>query len=698
MLLIGERLGLVQIAKIPAFYQARGAMGRIHESVRGQIQLTTEDLALLNPFLVGFDVSWGRIYEKYNAKLKSFIIKPEQYFKETFGVESEVALFISEYQTIQDRTIQAASYFLQEQPALGRVDQSLFFMITPDPAGHRWISDYQSRNPQSRTCVVFLASDLNSPLSKDGWFIRNNVAKQLFTRDLFDYQLPIDADRYFFGREQIVQDYIDAIRKSQNRGLFGLRKTGKTSTLLKIKRICEDGGIAIVRYYDCKIPSIRSQKWDELLWRIICDIEGKPIKRDRHISDLFLNTIKNKGRKTQICLIFDEIEFISPISPFDEHWKKDFVDFWQTLWSTQSQQRSLSFVISGVNPYVAEQDKFSGGQNPIFGIVKPFYMKGFEQSDVRKMVRFFGKRMGLDFDEESINYLHTRYGGHPLLIRMACSYTHSQRDIKRPIKVGKSLLIAEEENREAEMLPYCRHVVSEIRDFYPDEYELLELLATRQVGDYWELSSETEWVRHIKSYGIVSNDLKDKPKFEIPVLEKYISSESRKRTKEPGALRLISASERSAWARRRLERILSSHRSLETLYLNHYNKNIWPNGILPEADKIITLEALDHENDFSNYIMQMYKTFVEPVYKRGIYSFEKRLMSLQEVLDIIRVLRHSVGHANLTPDVQKRYDEIKNHVTGRRVQISMRDLYCMFQQYSIDQLFVAFQIEIQKLG
>ena len=52
----------------------------------------------------------------------------------------------------------------------------------------------------------------------------------------------------------------------------------------------------------------------------------------------------NKSKK--LIVVFDEIEYISFIAPLDEHWKTEFVDFWQTIWSIQSSHRNLSFIIS----------------------------------------------------------------------------------------------------------------------------------------------------------------------------------------------------------------------------------------------------------------------------------------------------------------------------------------------------------------
>jgi hypothetical protein len=53
-----------------------------------------------------------------------------------------------------------------------------------------------------------------------------------------------------------------------------------------------------------------------------------------------------------------------------------------------------------------------------------------------------------------------------------------------------------------QVVSYCRHVVSELKKFYPDEYELLEMLAGGQVIDVMDLSGEPEYTRHLKEYGL----------------------------------------------------------------------------------------------------------------------------------------------------------------------------------------------------
>ena len=88
-----------------------------------------------------------------------------------------------------------------------------------------------------------------------------------------------------------------------------------------------------------------------------------------HVSDLFLEIARRTKKNSSLCIAFDEIEYISPLSE-DSHWKKDFVPFWQTLWSVQSEVRRISFIVAGVNPTIVENDMFDGVPNPIFGIVR----------------------------------------------------------------------------------------------------------------------------------------------------------------------------------------------------------------------------------------------------------------------------------------------------------------------------------------
>jgi len=340
------------------------------------VQFPLEE-ALLHPFLNDFDITWANQRRAYNTKLSIYFLAPEKHMQEQFGFDAEILLAVSDFTTLQPRTMQAVEQFLNENPAKGRVDQGFFFIITKDESADSWLNTYMMRNPQARIPVAFDVQTLKSSKS-DSWLVRNTIARQLFTRDLFDFQLPIDSDLFFFGRDALIAEFTDAITQSQNRGLFGLRKTGKTSALFKVKRHAERED-AVVLYYDCKNPAIRNQTWESLLSRVSGDIlksvDKSPVQSaaNLHVSDRFTQAVGRVPKKKNICLIFDEIEYISPIAKLDLHWHQGFLPFWQTLWTAQSELRRLSFIIAGVNPSIVELDSVGGVQNPMFGIVRPRY-------------------------------------------------------------------------------------------------------------------------------------------------------------------------------------------------------------------------------------------------------------------------------------------------------------------------------------
>jgi hypothetical protein len=283
---------------------------------------------------------------------------------------------------------------------------------------------------------------------------------------------------------------------------------------------------------------------------------------------------------------------------------------------------------------------------------------------------------------------------------MACSYTHFKQDtekLDRPIAITQHSLVEDEGGREVDILPYGRHVVSEIKDFYPDEYALLEMLALGQAGDYWELSAEPEWVRHIQAYGIVSVDRSEKPKFLIPVLERYIAAEARRRTGSEEADKL-SSNDRPTWLKRRMEQVLVGHRSLETSFSRAYGKPIYPGASLCEADKIPALEAVQNLSQLSSYCMQLYRSFVEPVYKSGKYTFEGELSNFSLALENIRIMRHYFGHTTLRTEVQKKAEDIILEVTKKEAAVFVEDDAALMQEFLTDNLFLSIQIELQRLS
>jgi hypothetical protein len=247
-------------------------------------------------------------------------------------------------------------------------------------------------------------------------------------------------------------------------------------------------------YYDCKLPSIRMLRWNQLLEKICREISEKlklevGDKFDEiSIESTFTNLIEKAKQLGKIILVFDEIEYISPKAISDPHWRRDFINFWQTFWAVQSRLRNVCAIIVGVNPYPLEINVIDGIQNPLFGIISYNYLRGLDFDDMKLMIKTLGKKMGLRFDSQSLEYIYQLYGGHPLLTRIACSFINQNIIGKKPFDIQRDQIQELEDDLEAHLTFYYGYVVSEMRQFYKDEYDLLELLASGQKIEFITLS------------------------------------------------------------------------------------------------------------------------------------------------------------------------------------------------------------------
>lgn len=356
-------------------------MAQIQQEVRDyHLSQHPDEERLLAPFLSGFDVTWGRRRHGHNTELSVYFLRPERFMAEMFGFAQEIMLVYSPFPTLEPRALQASEQFLEDDPARVRVEKLTLILVAEAQNPEEWIKRHLASIHESRVIVAIDARELRTA-SGDAWFIRNKLSAQLFTRDLFDFRLPLERDTYFFGRDDLLLDYRDAAQRGENRGLFGLRKTGKTSFLFKLRRFLSSEGTKVI-YYDCKSPSIRQLNWHELLEKVGQDIAAKINRKfktpadNRRYAEIFTNLLSKASEGDQILLIFDEIEYISPFAIDDPHWKTEYLNFWQTIWAAQSVHRRVSVLIAGVNPSVVEIDRIGGTQNPLFGIVPHNFLTG----------------------------------------------------------------------------------------------------------------------------------------------------------------------------------------------------------------------------------------------------------------------------------------------------------------------------------
>lgn len=688
-------------------------MGLIKKDVEdNHLAKHPQERELLTPFLDGFDVVWGNKIRAHNTEISVYFLLPLQHYKESFGFENEILLAYSPYGKMEPRALQAIEQFFSASPAKGRVETINYFLISDDVGVSEWLDAYVSSKQEAKIIVSFSKKEITDHKG-DGWFLRNKLSNSFFGRDLFNYSLPLVEDTYFFGRQATAMEYFDAIRRSENKGIFGLRKTGKTSLLFKVKRLCETEGSLLVHYLDCKQPHIRKSRWFELLEDIAShiktelSIQGDYDFSEKKASKSFVDLIKVANSKNKrVCLMFDEVEYISFISPKDPHWKDDYLEFWQTLWSSQSQFKCLSLILAGVNSSVVETDLVEKVQNPLFGIVPNKYLTGFTIEECRVMLRKLGRRMGINFDIASCDAIRNWYGGHPLLVRQACSTLNSflSENQDRPFSINCEIFEKHKNGIDTELTFYSDHAVSEIREFYPDEYYMFELLATGQELKFNERAKNSQNLKHLLSYQIIK-EAGDGIGYiaNIPVIAQRVAHESRAKDGRSLIYPIVDLDRRATWLARRIDELATDFGVLQRLIENAVTIKLFGSNSFPEGVALKTCKVVQDKNEFLVFINILNRCFVESVEKYGKDSGKSEFFwndvkaayaNLWPVLHRIKVYRNDADHLHLNQATTNKYMSfLEEDFEGKNFS-QVTDPYFTLQQRVLDRLLLAVQKEI----
>ena len=678
------------------------------------LQKFLEERNLLVPFLDGFEITWGKRVPSHNTYISVYFLLPRAHYKESYGFDNEIMLVYSPYKNMEPRTLQAIEQVFTQSPAKGRVETLNYFLISDDNNIESWLDSYNSSKQESKIIIPFSKDEILTAKG-DTWFIRNKLNREFFGRDLFNYSLPLLEDSYFFGRQSLVMEYFDSIRKNENRGIFGLRKTGKTSLLFKVMRFCEaNTDDIIILYFDCKQPHIRKSRWFELLEEISLEIQSKMKINytsdfsERTASKSFINLIKiiKNDYKKSVCLMFDEIEYISFLSPTDAHWKSDYLEFWQTLWSVQSQVKGLSLIIGGVNSTVVEQDLIINNiQNPLFGIVPNHYLTGFTTEESRIMLRKLGRRMGIDFEISTCNLIRDWYGGHPLLIRLACSQLNLllSKKSNKPFKITDEVFNSNKDDIDQELIYYSDHAISEIKLFYPDDYYMFELLSTGQELEFDELVRDTNFVRHLIDYQLIKKDKNNTYKINIPVIAKRVAHDFKKQNGTELIYPIVPSEKRESWLHQRIANISKEFTQLDRLVRKTNGTLLFGSNSFPEGVELQNSTVVKNQSDFSYFINTLNRCFVESIQKYGkdqnINNFfhgtiKSEYINLWEVLYRIKVYRHDHDHLHLNIPTTEQYLIFLKEDFENKSFSEINDPYFVLQQRLLDRLLLGLRREI----
>jgi alkylhydroperoxidase/carboxymuconolactone decarboxylase family protein YurZ len=144
------------------------------------------------------------------------------------------------------------------------------------------------------------------------------------------------------------------------------------------------------------------------------------------------------------------------------------------------------------------------------------------------MVGTLGRLMGLNFEADICAKLYNDCGGHPFLIRQMCSFIHNSYKGERPFKVDKGTYTIALESYQANLEQYFDMMLNILCTWYPDEYEMLIMLALEDNETFIELAKDNKsLVQHLLSFGLVEKNYNEKYMLSLESLGEYLKNKNK---------------------------------------------------------------------------------------------------------------------------------------------------------------------------
>jgi hypothetical protein len=500
---------------------------------------TVEEKAVVNKIATEWYVTrCGIVPLGQKSEYKYLLLKPTEKFSELFNFELEIVACLSSYASFEPRVLDVYDVVYKNNSDF-RIEKSITMLLSKDDNVQRALRDLLKTDQECQVIVPFSYHEIIE--CSDAFFVRNRFKEFFYSRDLFSFQNPLTKDYYFFGRKDLVHDIVNRHNSSENSGLFGLRKTGKTSIVFGVQRVLQNSNNSSV-YVDCQNPSFHKSRWNKALWLIIdtykkenkleCKVHDHEEYTEENAARFFSKDIValQKKQKGRILIIFDEIEHITfGVSP-SEHWKKDndSLFFWQSIRSSfQSNQGVFTYLIVGTNPKCVEMPSINGTDNPIFSQIPYQFIPSFDVTQTKEMVNKLGGIMGLRFDEIIYGKLTEDFGGHPFLIRLVCSKIHNIVKQNRPARVDKAIYESSKKEFERDNSSYIEMVINVLKEYYHDEYEMLTMLSIGDVKQFNEFAQiSKEYTSHLIGYNILDEN-NGIFTFKIEAIKRYLESKNK---------------------------------------------------------------------------------------------------------------------------------------------------------------------------
>ncbi|MGY3127404.1 hypothetical protein ACVWW9_000903 [Agrococcus sp. UYP33] len=454
-----------------------------------------------------------------------------QHARDMFELHNELLLVYTEFESVEPRLLERARKVIDSRS--DRLEPGIAVIFSRDP----------SANLLSRRQKLLTGVHLNtSTIGQGSDQFRQVLARDLTVVDNYDQTNPIQMAGQFFGRHEDIDSIDHSLNQGQSVGIFGLRKTGKTSLLLRLKDLRLERK-ALVQFIDLSAVSNATNLRHRLLQaaaralhgsqpdlarklRFACvegfEDDGEPILTfdEARLASFwledFLGIIGRLHRRLE--LFIDEVDQATPDSR--SKFGPDANEVYQTMVQLRGPAqagRHLALAVAGVDPVLFESPLVGRQDNLLYKLVRLHWLGPLEKDEMKSLVRDVGRTMGVRVESgeggvRALELLYAAYGGHALLTRKACSKAVSDRSPDEiPFVLTPERVAAAIEGRGVGSPRTQAHGVRDsFKEWFPDEAALLEFLTGEDPEERKyareSLDTDPDLLQHAVAYGLLFPD------------------------------------------------------------------------------------------------------------------------------------------------------------------------------------------------
>ena len=543
------------------FYRPGFAKNFDHYRMKQYLKPESGELEVINKLSELFYISHANRHNMGHQNFfPFFLLGATEFTKQFIRDKSEFLLVFSHFKRAdwQQNTLKVASYIRQRKEIADRRPRVNFYILVSNA---NTLKD-EIDKIKGGTEAAVIPFTFNEILKSNSGSLRSLIISRFdeyyFENNMFGEEKPIEEESLLFGdRGKIADTIVQRTMDGSHSGIFGLRRSGKSSVLRAVMRR--------LQYNQIKYIHIESQSflesldsWKTALYDIAREIRKTTLgleRRDdetraeyterlkllsseadyeKRAAQCFVDDVKNYTKGTTFVIAIDEIELITYNTANSSTWCD--LDAYKNFWGAL-RDSCCTLIVCGVNSTINESShiSFKGKEcdNPMYERIhlcadfSKNYLPAFTDEQTKYMINQLGSYSNIAFNNV-FTEINNAFGGQPYPIRQFCAFVFErvkkQRKHHELYEVSKpNFEVLHDEFCQSEKgYQLCKTILQHIAIYKP-EYDLLCDLALSPEKHRTLSPDTTTPIDHLEKYGIIEYDRRTShAAFKIHALQDYI--------------------------------------------------------------------------------------------------------------------------------------------------------------------------------